>query len=40
MLDFPVTYRNASVLCLSEYSCLHKTVKMVKSYENTYSNSL
>ena len=40
ILDFPVTYRNASVLCLSECACLHKTVNMVvffvKSNENTY----
>ena len=40
ILDFPVTYRNASVLCQSECACLHKTVNMivlfVKSNENTY----
>ena len=39
-LDFPMTYRNASVLCQSECACLHKTVNMVvflvKSNENTY----
>jgi len=37
ILDFPITYRNASVLC---QSCLHNTVNMVvfflKSNENTY----
>ena len=37
-LDFPITYRNASVQ--SECACLHKTVNMVvlfvKSNENTY----
>jgi len=27
ILDFPMTYRNASVLCQSEYR--HKTVNMV-----------
>ena len=40
ILDFPITYKNASALCQSEYTCLHKTVKMavsfVKSNENTY----
>ena len=40
ILDFPVTYRNASVLCQSECACLHKTVNMVvffvKSNKNTY----
>jgi len=38
--DFPITYRNASVLCQSECACLHKTVNMavffVESNENTY----
>jgi len=40
ILDFPITYRNAAVLCQSEFTCLHKTVSMVvlfvKSNENTY----
>ena len=40
ILDFPVTYRNASVLCKSEWACLNKTVNMVvffvKYNENTY----
>jgi len=40
ILDFPITYRNASVLCQSECTCLHKTVNMVvffvKSNEHTY----
>ena len=40
ILDFPITYRNASVLCQSECARLHKTVNMVvffvKSNENTY----
>jgi len=40
ILDFPITYRNASVLCQSECACLHKTLNMVvffvKSNENTY----
>ena len=40
ILDFPITYRNASVLCQSECACLHKTVNIVvffvKSNENTY----
>ena len=35
-----ITYRNDSVLCQSECTCLHKTVNMVvffvKSNENTY----
>ena len=38
--DFPITYRNAAVLCQSECACLHKIVNMVvffvKSNENTY----
>ena len=41
MLDFPITYTNASVLCQTECTCLHQTVNMVvffvKSNENTYS---
>ena len=40
ILDVPITYKNASVLCQSECACLHKTVNMVvffvKSNENTY----
>ena len=40
IFDFPITYRNASVLCQSECACLHRTVNMVvffvKSTENTY----
>jgi len=41
ILDFPITYRNASVLFQSECACLHKTVNMVvffvKSNENTHT---
>ena len=29
LLDFLITYRNASVICQSEFACLHKTVNMV-----------
>ena len=40
ILDFPITYRNTSVLCQSECACLHKTVNLivflVKSNETTY----
>ena len=40
VLDFPITYRNALVLCQSEHACLHITVNtvvfFVKSNENTY----
>ena len=40
ILNFPIIYRNASVLCQSDCTCLHKTVNMavwfVKSNENTY----
>ena len=40
ILDFPITYRNESVICQSECACLHKKVPMVvffvKSNENTY----
>jgi len=28
LLDFPIAYRNAAVLCQSEYTCLHKIVNM------------
>jgi len=32
LLDFPITYKkNASVLCQSEWACLHQTVNMVKT---------
>jgi len=41
ILDFPITYRNASVICQSVCACLHKTVNIVvffvRSNENTYS---
>ena len=40
IFDFSITDRNASVLCQSECTCLHKTVNMVVFYvesnENTY----
>ena len=40
VLDFPITYRNALVLCQSEHACLHITVNtvvfFVKCNENTY----
>jgi len=40
IFDFPITFRNDSVLCQSECACLHKTVNMVvfivKSNENSY----
>ena len=40
LIDFPITQTNASVLCQSEYACLHRTENMVvffvKSNENTY----
>ena len=40
ILDFIISYRNASMMCQSECACLHKTVNMVvfivKSNENTY----
>ena len=32
ILDFPITYRNISVLCQSECACLHKTVNMAVSF--------
>jgi len=39
-LDFSITYRNASVLGLSECACLYKKVNMVvfvvENNENTY----
>jgi len=40
ILDFPITYRNAPVICQSECACLHQTVNIevffVNSNENTY----
>jgi len=40
ILDFPITYRNASVFCHSECACQHRTVNMVvlfvKNNKNTY----
>ena len=30
ILDVPITYRNALVLCQSECACLHKTVNVVE----------
>ena len=32
--DFPITYRNASVIFQSECACLHKTVNMVVLFLN------
>jgi len=29
IFDFSITDRNASVLCQSEFACLHETVNMV-----------
>jgi len=41
ILDFPITYRNVSVLCQSECVCLHEKVNMVavcvKYNANTYT---
>ena len=39
ILDFPITYRNASVLCQSEWACLHKTVNMVVFFVKTNENT-
>ena len=40
ILDFPISYRNTSVMCQSDCACLHQTVNMVvffvKSNQNTY----
>jgi len=36
IVDFPITYRNYSVLCQSECACLRKSVNMVVFFENTY----
>jgi len=39
ILDFPITYKNASVLCQLEYECLHKIVNtlvfLIKYDENS-----
>ena len=29
ILDFPITYKNASVLCQSQCACLHRTVNIL-----------
>ena len=29
VLDFPITYKNGSVLCQSKCACLHRTVNIV-----------
>ena len=39
ILDFPITYRNASMLCQSECACLHQTVNMVDLVVNTNENT-
>jgi len=43
IIDFPITYRNVSVICQSECACLRKTVNLVvffvKSNENTKRES-
>jgi len=39
ILDFPITYRNASVLCQSSCACLHKTVNMVVFFVNRNDNT-
>jgi len=36
IFGFPITYRNAAVLCQSECACLHKTVNMVVFYIKHY----
>jgi len=40
VLDFPITYKNDSVLCQSECACLHLTADIVVFFvinnENTY----
>jgi len=35
ILDFPITYKNASVLCQSECACLHQTVNRVVFFTKT-----
>ena len=44
ILEFPITFRNTSVLCQSECACLHKTLNMVvfcvKSNENIYPKGI
>ena len=39
ILDIPITYRNASVLCQSECACLQKTVNMVVFFTKTIANT-
>jgi len=42
LLDFPIPYINASVLCQSECACSHQTLNMVVFFvninEHTYPN--
>jgi len=38
LLDLNITYRNASVLCQSECTCLHKAVNMVVFYVKSNEN--
>ena len=40
ILDFPITYRNASVLCQSECACLHQTVNIVPVVFFTKNNEI
>jgi len=39
ILDFPITYRNASVICQSECACLHKTVNMAVFFDRSNENA-
>ena len=38
ILDFPITYTSASVLCQSECPCLHKTVNMLVFFAKSNEN--
>jgi len=39
ILDFPITYINAAVLCQSECACLHKTLNMEVFFVNIKENN-
>ena len=39
ILNFPITYKTALVLCQSESECLHQTVNMVVFFTNNNDNT-
>jgi len=39
ILDFPIIYKNAPVLCQSECACLHQTLSMVVFFSKNNKNA-